>query len=366
MSSYGGSGATGQGYVRYLTDWTGRFGPSVVILPAERRPTLLVPSGHDELYIKEAFPWVERGLVEGPANYGKVARRILEQEAKGAIGLVGEADLPRRFYHDLVDNNALEFPAADALLDSLRLTKDSFELDRHRRAAQLSDHMLERLVEVLPGFRGPAWQLMAEIEYAGRKRGAEIANCWLVTGQPADRPRYRMEENEREVRPGDQVLVGTYVTYRGYWGHCLRMGSIGKPTDAYRKIYEATLAQHRAAASCIRIGENAHQIQVHADELAETLLPNASRHPARSRHGHFMGLDYADKPTPAAFPQPPFWSQLPPAPPAGVPLRSGMVLEVHTMLGQEANGLGFIGDVYLARDGGPERLTRFPQDLFVV
>ena len=366
MSSYAGSGATGHGYIRYLTDWTSRFGPSVMIQPIHSRPTLLVPSGHDGLYVAESFPWVEKGLVESPANYGTLVRQLLGRSTTGTVGLVGQADLPRRFYQDLVESNGLEFKAADDIIDALRLTKDDHELERHQRAAQISDQMLARLVETLLHYRGPAWKLMAEMEYAGRGLGAEIATCWLVTGQPVDRPRYRLEENEREVQNGDQVLVGTYVTYRGYWGHCLRMGSVGKPSDAYRRIFEATLEQHRGAASRIRVGEDAHQIQAHADVLASTLLPGGGEHPARSRHGHFLGLDYAEKPTAAAFPQPPFWSQLPYSAPPGVPLRPRMVLEVHTMLGRSGVGVGFIGDVYLLREAGPERLTLFPQDLFVV
>jgi Xaa-Pro aminopeptidase len=206
---------------------------------------------------------------------------------------------------------------------------------------------------------------MAEMEGAGRKAGAELAACWLVTGQPADRPRYRFEENEREVHRGDNILCGTYVTYRGYWAHCLRMGSLGPPSETYQRIYDATLEQHRQAAARIQVGGNAADVQFLADELADTLLPGGGNHSMRSRHGHFMGLDYAEKPTGAAFPQPSFWSQFPVPPPAGVKFRAGMVLETHTMLGKDGEGFGFLGDVYLATDDGPQRLTQFPQDLFI-
>ena len=34
------------------------------------------------------------------------------------------------------------------------------------------------------------------------------------------------------------------MTYRGYWAHCLRMGSIGEPSDGYRRLYEADLKAH--------------------------------------------------------------------------------------------------------------------------
>jgi hypothetical protein len=91
--------------------------------------------------------------------------------------------------------------------------------------------MFRALAEHLRDFRGPARKLMAEMEYAGRSLGAEIATCWLVTGQPADRPRYQLAENEREVRAGDQVLAGTYVTYGGVLGAQHPDGLRRRPVD---------------------------------------------------------------------------------------------------------------------------------------
>ena len=366
QSSYAGSAAAGHGNIRYLTDWTGRFAPSVLIMPAEGLPTVVAPSGHDKMFLDEAFPWVGTALIEWPANYGKLVRKLIGKP-KGAVGLVGQGDFPLAFYRGLVEgNDDVVFKDATDVVESLRITKDEFELARHRQAAQISDLMYKRLLEVLPGFTGQTWQLMGEMEATGRKAGAELAACWIVTGQPADRPRYRFEENEREVKRGDEILIGTYVTYRGYWGHCLRMGSLGKPSETYQQIYDATLRQHREAAALIQVGEDAAKVQSHADELANTLIEGGGSHPMRSRHGHFMGLDYAEKPTGAAFPQPQNWSQYPIPVPAGVKFRPGMVLETHTMLGQDGKGFGFLGDVYLATEKGPERLTQFPQELFVV
>ena len=151
----------------------------------------------------------------------------------------------------------------------------------------------------------------------------------------------------------------------GYWGHSIRMGSVGAPSTEYRRIHEATVGQHRAAAAQIGPGRGAQLIQIEAERYAAESLPGSSKHPMRSRQGHFLGLDYAEKPTPLAFPQPANWAALSPQAPGEVILRSGMVLEVHTMLGMAGAGFGFIGDIYVVREDGPERLTGFPQDLFV-
>ena len=367
LSSYAGSGSSAHGYIRYLTGWTGRFGPSMLLMPQDGDLTLIVPSAHDGLYLSESFPWVGQCYVESTGRYAALTRRLLLEAGVERVGLVGASDMPAPVHGELMrPDGGLKFLPADRLLDELRLVKDSDEIALHRQAACIADEMLHTLVDRLHHHRGPAWKLMADMEYAGRSLGAEIATPWLVTGQPADRPRYRLEENQRAVRGGDQVLVGLYVTYRGYWAHMLRMGSVGDPSTDYRRLYEAALTQHRSAAAQVVAGGNAHRIQAEADAAAERALPGSGNHPARFRHAHFLGLDYAEKPTALAFPQPANWSASGGAPAAAeVILRPGMVLEVHTNLGVEGVGFGTIGDVYLVGSAGPERLTTFPRDLFV-
>jgi Xaa-Pro aminopeptidase len=365
LSSYAGSGSNAHGYIRYLTGWTARFAASMLLLPAEGSPTLLVPGAHDVLYAKQSFPWVERCLAEAPRNYGSLCRRILLDWGCQKVGLVGIGEMPHPIYQDLVGKaDGCTFTPADAIIDALRLTKDPVEIAYHRQAAAISDQMLSVLRDRLSSFRGPARKLVAEMEYTGRSMGAEIATCWLVTGQPADRPHYRLEENEREVQDGDQVLVGTYVTYRGYWAHCLRMGSVGSPSEQYRRTYEAAINQHRAAAAQVRPGNDARQIQAEAIRAAEEAIPGSLNNAVWFRQAHFMGLDYAEKPS-SAFPQPENWTQNKGSKPNEVILRPGMLLEVHTNLGG-AGGVGFgvVGDTYLVTEDGAERITGFPQELF--
>ncbi len=367
LSSYSGSGSSAHGYTRYLTGWTGRFAASMLLLPAKGLPTLLVPSAHDVMYVQQSFPWVGHCLAEAPRNYGKLGRRILQDWGCQKVGLVGSGEMPHPVYQDLVGNpDGCSFTLSDAIIDAMRLVKDPSEIAYHRQAAAISDQMLGVLRERLSSFRGPARKLVAEMEYTGRSMGAEMATCWLVTGQPADRPHYRLEENEREVQDGDQVLVGTYVTYRGYWAHCLRMGTVGTPSAQYRRTYDAAIKQHEAAAAQIRPGNDARQIQAEAIRAAEEAIPGSFDTPVRFRQAHFMGLDYAEKSS-SAFPQPENWSQSKGSAPNEVILRPGMLLEVHTNLGG-ADGIGFgvMGDTYLVTEEGAERITAFPRELFEV
>ena len=368
-SSYVGLATGSAGYIRYLTGWTGSCLPSMLVLPAAGPAILLVPGGLESLYAAETCPVAGQHVPEFPQNYGRLARQILLESRAERVGLLGQSEMPHPVYRDLVESgDSPAFVPAEHLVDTLRLTRDEAEVERHREASRVSDHMFGTLVEQLRGYRGPASTLMVEMEHAGRSKGAEIARCWMAIGQPADRQRFRLAELTREVREGDQVLVGTYVAYDGYWGHCLRMGAIGRPSDGFVRLYETVATAHQAGLARLRVGGDARQIVAEMERVAEELLPGSTdpSQPFRFRHAHFMGLDYAERPTALAFPQPARWSNAS-APVAGqVTLRPGMVLELHPNIGLPGAGFAVLGDTYLLREEGPERLTGFPQELFVV
>ncbi|MHB0870239.1 MAG: M24 family metallopeptidase [Chloroflexota bacterium] len=355
------------GYLRYLVGWSARFLPSLLVLTLNEPPILVTPSPQEAARARETFPSVGRCLVEFPAGYGRLARQILDKLRAKRVGLVGLSEMPLPVHQGLTQGrDPVAFSPADRLIDELRVTKDEGEIELMREAARISAHMLTCLAEQLRSFRGPAWKLAVEMEYAGRSRGAEQAMCWLAIGQPADRQCFQLEELQRPVRDGDSVLVGTYVTYQGYWGHCLRMGSIGEPSLQYWSLYEAALAQHRASAAQIRVGEDARKVHAEAVRVAEKRLPGSSDHPARFQYAHFLGLDYAEYPTRLCFPHANQSLAGGAESPQEMPLRPGMVLENHPSLGLPGIGFGVIGDMYLVRPGEPERLTLFPQELFVV
>lgn len=363
-SSYTGNGSNSHAYVRYVSGWTSRFSASMLLVDARGPLTLLVPSAHDALYVAEAFPEIERCLAQSPGQYGTVAREVLEGMGAKRVGLAGVGDIPHSVYRGLTEGaGGFAIEPAEELIDDLRSAKSDAELERHRRAANISDEMLECLTERLKTHRGPAAALVSELEAVGRDRGAEVATCWLATGQPAGRPKYRLEELQAPVVRGDHILVGTYVTYDGYWAHCLRMGCVGAPSQAFEALHEAAVQQHEAGAALIRPGGYAHEIDKAGHDAAEAAIPGSTDFPARFRYGHVMGLNYAEKPS-AAFPQPPNWSVTPGHSVPTLEFGPRMVLELHTNLGSEVD-FGTIGNVYCVTTAGSEKLTRFPEKLFV-
>lgn len=358
---------TSSGYQRYLTGFTGRTGPSMLVLPADGPATLMVQSFFSLGHVKELYPWIERSVC-ARGVFGSSARKLLLEMGCERAGIVGVTDIPHSTYQDLVgDGTQVSFSNAEHLIDQLRATKDQGEIDCLREAARISDHMLNALFDRLPGYRGPGWKLLVEMEYAGRSLGADIATAWFSYGQPAAYPQTQLEEMQRDIREGDQILTGTYVVYRGYWGgHCLRMASMGEPSENWRRLYEVALKGQQAGAAQLRVGGDSRLVTSEVDRVAEEMIPGISdaSQSSGSRHAHFIGLDYAEKGTPEAFPYRSRWQAGTPTP-VGVVLRPGMVLELHPGFEQAGVGFAKIGDVYLVTEERPERLTRFPQDLFV-
>ena len=365
LSSYAGSGSNAHGYIRYLTGWTARFAASMLLLPAEGSPTLLVPGAHDVLYAKQSFPWVERCQPRAPRNYGSLCRRILLDWGCQKVGWSGSAKClirssgsggqggwlylhPCRCHHRCLAANK----------GSCRNSLPSASSGHFRSNAERPSGSAEQFPRPCPE-TGCGDGVYRPVNGCGNR-------YLLASYRPARRSPALPAGGERArgVQDGDQVPVGTYVTYRGYWAHCLRMGSVGSPSEQYRRTYEAAINQHRAAAAQVRPGNDARQIQAEAIRAAEEAIPGSLNNAVWFRQAHFMGLDYAEKPS-SAFPQPENWTQNKGSKPNEVILRPGMLLEVHTNLGG-AGGVGFgvVGDTYLVTEDGAERITGFPQELF--
>lgn len=354
-------------YVRYLTGWSSRSILSMLIQPVDGAPTLFVSARLAAFHGTESFPAIGRCVGEYAANFGKAARQLLLELGARRAGFLGVSEMPHPIFQDLTAGDEITFEPAEPMVDDLRMVKDGSEVECHREAARISDQMLSTLFERVREFRGPAWKLQAEMEYAGRSEGAEWATAWLTIGNPADRARAELSELGHQVRPGDQVLTGTYVTHEGYFAHCLRTGSVGPPSDGFRRLYDTVLSAHQAGAAQIRAGGDARRITAEVDRVAEELLPGSAQagRDIRNRHAHFLGLAYSERPTALAFPH--VWAANRDSMMTAqeVILRPGMVLELHPVISMPGVGFATVGDVYLVTEAGAERLTRFPQDLFV-
>lgn len=238
-----------------------------------------------------------------------------------------------------------------------------------RRAAAICDSMFEALVDVLRRPGTPVWKAQAAMNAAGLLEGAETSWNWIVAGPAPDRTRGRREENLAPLRAGDCVVAAIIMTYAGYYGHALRMFSLGEPSEDHVRVWRAVHEAQEATAALLRPGTNARLLAPTAEEVMFRRFPDA-REGDRLRFQvcHFIGLDYAEYPT-SRVGSPPSHGRYfadPPATPEDFPLDEGMTIEVHPNVRPVGLGLGAVGDIFVVTPRGGERLTRFPTEFRAV
>jgi Xaa-Pro dipeptidase len=349
------------GNLRYLLDWTTWGSISVLFLPTEGKPVLIVPIPGDVEQAHETIPWLEDVRTGGGNNLGKILYDLLaEKKIKGRVGTIGFNEVTYPVYtdfHQPCQDWTLE--EADLLLDRQRVVKDEFGLGKMKRAARCCDFMLAALAEALrePGI--PAWKAQVIMENAGRLDGAEVVFSWFVTGPHPDHPRVRREENQRPIQVGDCVVAGIILIYEGYYGHTLRMLTVGEPAPAHRQLWQAVADAQQTAAALLKPGVGISQPNAAAEQVLFRHLPEARRtDKIRFRPCHFIGMDYAEYPTALISPDP--------AEQEAMVLQAGMTMEVHPNIRPPELGFGALGDVFVVTPQGGERLTAFPPEIFVV
>jgi len=357
--SWHGAGSATLGNVRYLTDVTDAWRGLTLVLPLEGEPALLLP-GADTLMRQEL--WVGDVRVHRPVEHGRVARSIIEERcgASGRAGLVGRQEMPAPAYVELTgEQGRWAFEDADDVLGRLRMIKGPEEIARHRAAALLSDAMSDAGVE---SCRRPAertWRIMADMESAARIRGAEYARTWISAAPNLEYLTRFPSDDKRQLRSGDQIMIGNYVTFDGYWGHSLRLGFKGTPTPQFRRVVQLLHEVQEAGFSKLRPGIPVGEIHRSMVKEVDRYFPGTGW----GRSGHGLGLDYSDPIISDYFPDSDF---APPPTHGEVLLEPGMVLELHP--GFRAPALGCnapkIGDMCLITKDGYERLTQFPREVF--
>ena len=367
-----GMATSTSGNVRYLCGHADKFTPSLMVLPQTGEPVLLMGHFGRRAAQKKGI-WVKDIREEAAiTNYGRLAREFIRERGirSGRLGLVGRDEMWAPIYLELTAEPCpWEFEDADSILAAMRMIKEPEEIELHRAAANISDNMLNA---VMNGAKSPGklgWQLMAELEHQGRSMDAEYAAGWLATGPLPDFMTFTLSPyNRQEIRDGDRIQAGTYVTYEGYWGHGIRMGYKGKPNPELSRYFEAILNVQDIGMRELRPGKPLQNVAKAMETAIEEYCPyERGQDLLRFRIGHGLGLNYADPLVSDAFPLPEHWSAGPVnREETELLAQPGMVIELHPNFSVPALGIVAIGDMVLVTDAGTELLTKFPRELLQI
>jgi len=159
------------------------------------------------------------------------------------------------------------------ILDEMRLFKDEEELDRIRRAAQItSESFCEMLEYCSPG--SGEWELAAALEFGFRKRGASGNAYPTIVGSGKNSCILHYSDNDRRMEEGDLVLVDGGAEVDLYAGDITRTFPVsGSFSKVQKEVYEVVQRSHECAINEISPGvalDSIHRVAV--GQLVEGLL----------------------------------------------------------------------------------------------
>jgi Xaa-Pro aminopeptidase len=349
-----GAGSRSHGALRYLTQWDGHEALSLLVCTPSAC-ALLVGSPFLVPLARQQHP--ELDVVDGPpGTWGAHLSRLLR--GVDGVATVGFGELPQAVWASMQGHLAARAQQPfDDWLDAARSVLDATQQTVHREAAALCDRLFEALGPALR--RGlPAWRIQLALSQHALELGADYCRTWLTAAPQADYPRYWKEECLHVPQAGDQVLFGVMLTVDGHWGHGIRMGHLGRPSQALSQLYTRTVAALDAGLGALRCGTPLDAVEA----AMQARLPVGDGGSTHFRYAHGLGHSYEEAHATVAFPQ---WFGAAPAAasPAPAAVRAGMLLELHPNIFVPGLGGAAIGEMVLVHDDRAECLLAFPREL---
>lgn len=175
---------------------------------------------------------------------------------------------------------------------SLRRVKNAVELEKLRRAAEITDRAYEDVLGAIH-IGQTELQVAATIAAAISAHGGTLAFGSLVQfGPNSALPHHRASNHE--LRAGDLVLLDFGAAYDGYHADTTRVVVAGEPSDLQREIHSVVLEAHDAAIAAARAGVTAGDVDAAARGVMET---RGWSDKFIHRTGHGLGLEVHEDPS---------------------------------------------------------------------
>jgi Xaa-Pro aminopeptidase len=353
------------GYLRYLCNFDGHNTPAMLVLRPGHEPSLVSAANPFLLRIQHhKLLWFsDVRTTKAPLMGEEIVAILKKPNARSRrIGYMGLNETPVPVWTAINKGlPSVEWVDFSPTFDKRRVQKTDLQMAFHRRAAEICDAIFQTVRrEVRTGLKG--YELQAEMERTARQEGAEYCVTWLTVEPRADYPRFYKEECTRVPMEGDQVIPGIYMTYDGHWGHAIRTGTVGQPTDDHKRIYDIVREMHQACLDRLKPGENLFDAVEAMDKVLYKYYSEEKSD--RSRAGHGLGLSYEDPIVSSAFFHP--WEfKNKPHGANQLEIKPSMLLEVHPNLFIPGVAGAMVGDMVAITDSGYEVLTEFPPDLII-
>jgi Xaa-Pro aminopeptidase len=168
-----------------------------------------------------------------------------------------------------------------SFFDEFRMIKNGIEFEKMRRAADISEQVLEQVIPMItPSVT--ELDISAEISYLHRKYGAEKDSFDpIVAGGPRSAMPHARSSNRRFV-PGELVIIDIGCVFEGYASDQTRTVALGRVSDEARSVYRIVRDAQALGLESARCGMPAKEL----DDLVRRFI---SGHGYAGEFGHGLG-----------------------------------------------------------------------------
>ena len=245
-------------YIRYVANYDSPGRPSMILLPLEDEPALLIGDDWDLERARETT-WIDDVRVAPDLPGATVDVMASRGLSAGKVGIAGAEGMGYSslevFPWDVFEAIRKAFPEivlsdTSRQLDNLRAIRSPREIDVLRQASKISDIGAEAFyATVREGISER--ELWTEIWYAMESAGAEDAHCSMCRGPGSF---WLHPASDQRLSKGDFVSVEFSPRYHGYFSQSNKMCIIGGMTREWDKLCRLALEARDLAIALIRPG----------------------------------------------------------------------------------------------------------------
>lgn len=280
-------------------------------------------------------------------NYNKLINDAIAQFEVQKLGFEEEY-LTVAEYNGFAKELHAELIPFNSQIHSFRPTKEQWELDRMRKAQQITDKTFDQMLgKIRAGMTEK--ELQAELIYCLYKNGADglAFDPIIVSGPNTSLP--HGVAGDRVICEGDFVTMDFGALYQGYCADMTRTVAVGFATEEMEKIYNTVLQAQLAGIAASRPGVLGKEI----DAAARQVIVDAGYGEYFGHgYGHCIGMECHEAPNSG--------------PSGDRPMEVGMVSSAEPGIYLPGKFGVRIEDLVIFTPDGCENITKSPKKLIIV
>jgi Xaa-Pro aminopeptidase len=270
--------------------------PTVAFVPAQGQMALVVPAleaSAAQVHLPADVMLFSYRDEEGHEHaFYQVAEELgLEGKAVGVEYLAMRLLEGRRIEQAAPGSRLM---ATEPWLPKLRMLKDEDEVACMRRAVEIAEHAMQRLLDDGAIRAGRTeLEVAADLQVAMLREGGqgEAFAPLVVAGPNSALP--HAGPSDRPLTEGDLVIIDWGTVYEGYRSDITRTFVLGEPTPEMVRIHDAVLAANQSGRLAVRPGTPAQEV----DRMARRAIIQAGYGDYFiHRTGHGLGLETHEPP----------------------------------------------------------------------